>query len=63
MHCFYNPKSNQLIVLDVKQQYSLSVKESVWKMLCDAMQDVYVDIEIFKKYDIEEEIVTVLSTI
>ncbi|MBP6257300.1 hypothetical protein KA405_06555 [Patescibacteria group bacterium] len=49
--------------MDSQKKYALSVKESVWKMLCEAMLQVYVEREMLKKYDIDEQMISVLCKI
>jgi hypothetical protein len=60
MHCFFDNTKSVLTVLDGQKKYVLSVKESVWKMLCEAMLQVYVEREMLKKYDIKEQMISVL---
>lgn len=62
-HCFFNNTKSVLTVLDGQKKYVLSVKESVWKMLCESMLQVYVEREMLNKYDIEEQIISVLCRI
>lgn len=62
-HCFFDNTKSVLTVLDGQKKYVLSVKESVWKMLCQAMKQVYVDWALMKKYGIEAAIITMLTEI
>jgi len=62
-HCFFDNTKSVLTVLDSQKKYVLSVKESVWKMLWEAILQVYVEREMLKKYDIDEQMISVLCKI